>query len=212
MTANRAPPSLWLLMLTPWKRSLTLVLLLAACGGDGHEPRIPSAILLEPAEPRVVAYDSVQVVATVVDTLGDPIPDEPVAFYVARVPMIPVRADVSATGMLRCLGLIGNAYLVATSGPAETITDVSCLYPRSAIWIWPKELTLRVGQESTPLWEVTDEQGVPTGRTVTLTSTDPGIAAIVESFFVKGISIGTTTMVASTPDWTDVVVDIEVVP
>lgn len=199
-------------MFTPWKRSLTLVLLLAACGGDAHEPRIPSAILLEPAEPRVVAYDSLQVVATVLDTLGDPIPDEPIAFYVARIPRIPERADVSATGMLRCLGLIGNAYLVATSGPIEVIADVSCIYPRSAIWIWPRKITLRVGGETAPLWEVTDEQGVPTGRTVTLTSTDPGIAAIVESFFVKGISIGTTTMVASFPGWADAIVDIEVVP
>jgi hypothetical protein len=202
-------------MRTRWSRSLALVVVLAGCGGEGGvAPGIPAAIVIDPEEPRVPAYDSLQLTATVVDADGVALPGEPVAFSVLPPPILgdPVRGAVSATGMVRCIGPIGEARVLAQSGSVEALARVGCVYPRSAIYIWPIAFTLRVSEDTVLVGAVTDAQGFPLGVAPTFASTDPAVATVEPGGRVEGLRAGAATIVASSPDRADVVVQVEVVP
>ena len=207
-------------ILAPRRRWFPTVLALAACGGEGGvTPRVPAAVVIEPAEPRVAAYDSLQLTATVVDFDGVAIPGAPVVFSLwyrlGQFPDDSLRAAVSTSGMLRCLGPIANAYVRAQSGSVDLIAQIVCMFPRSAIWVWPIAVTLRVGGDEGVLFAtVTDAQGIPsTLATINFASTDPTIATVgPTNGRIHAESPGTTTVVVSSLDRADVVVQVEVVP
>jgi hypothetical protein len=198
-----------------WSRSLALVVVLAACGGEsGVTPRVPAAVVIEPEEPRVSAYDSLQLTATVVDADGVALTGESVVFSVQPPPILgdPISVAISATGMVRCLGPIGGASVLAQSGSVGASALVGCVYPRSAIYVWPIEVTLRVGGDAVLVAAVTDAQGFPLGVAPTLASANTTVATVEPSGRVQGLNAGTATIVASSPDRADVVIQVEVVP
>ncbi|MGH7580343.1 MAG: leishmanolysin-related zinc metalloendopeptidase [Gemmatimonadales bacterium] len=111
----------------PWRRQSlrcgTLALLLAAagCGGSGSsDPPTPAEITLNSADITLAAAgQSQQLVATVLDQDGDPIPDATVQWTASE----PTVVAVSTAGLLTAQGP-GDAQVTATAGEAVATAEV----------------------------------------------------------------------------------------
>ncbi len=106
----------------PWPRRffqcglLSLLHAVAACGGSGSDPAVPSEITLSSSDVNLAATgQNLQLTATVLDQDGDPIPDASVAWESED----PAVVTVSGTGLLIAQGP-GTAEVTATAGEATT--------------------------------------------------------------------------------------------
>jgi hypothetical protein len=106
----------------PWRRqsvhcgTLVLLLAVAACGGSGSDPAVPTEITLSSTDVTLAGVgQNVQLTASVLDQDGDPIPDPPVEWGSGD----PAIVTVSGTGLLIAQGP-GTAEVTATAGEATT--------------------------------------------------------------------------------------------
>lgn len=90
-----------------------------------------------------------------------------------------------------------------TATPADTasITVTSTAVPVNQIVVSPGSAALAVGDTATLHVTLTDSTGaVVVGRPITWTSSDPGIASVLATGFVRAVAAGTVTITASTED------------
>jgi hypothetical protein len=108
--------------MSPWPRRrpsvhrgmLSLLLAVAACGGSGSDPAVPAEITLNSTDVTLAAAgQNLQLIATVLDQDGDPIPDASVTWESGDAAIV----TVSGTGLLIAQGP-GTAEVTATAGEA----------------------------------------------------------------------------------------------
>jgi uncharacterized protein YjdB len=107
-------------------------------------------------------------------------------------------ATVSTTGGVTGVGA-GTATIKATSeGKSGAATVTVQLTPVVAIAITPSTAAIYVSQTTTLVGRPLDQTGnVLSGRTITWSSSNGGIAAVSASGVVTGIAVGTVTITAT---------------
>jgi hypothetical protein len=104
-------------------------LLAGSCGGGGTEPSTPGSITISPAFPGpIAAGGSVQLTATVLDTKGQAMTGQTVAFT-TNAPNI---ATVSGSGLLQSVGPVGSATITATVGTVHGSVSVTVIVGAAA--------------------------------------------------------------------------------
>jgi uncharacterized repeat protein (TIGR02543 family) len=110
-------------------------------------------------------------------------------------------ATVDQTGTVTAAGP-GTATIIATTKDGPPYYTAACFVtvgiPVTGVSIAPNPLTLAVGE--TKLLSAVLTPPDPTIKTVTLTSSDTGIAAMVINGWVKGVKEGTATITVSADD------------
>jgi hypothetical protein len=100
--------------------SFCALILLAACGGGGTEPRIPSSITIDPTSLSFTAIGQTrQLSPTVIDQQGNPLPFAAVTWTSSDVGV----ATVSSTGLVTAHGG-GSAEITAKAGAATALAEV----------------------------------------------------------------------------------------
>ncbi len=175
-------------------RWLLMAVFIASCDEPATAP--PSAATLTISAPVSSVYegDVVTFAATLRNAQGEPVPDAPLAWSVSD----DRRALVGQGGVITALSP-GAVVVRATSGAlrAEYTLQIARLEVQSV------QLLLSFGELSVgdvvPVGVRLDGQGgrIVTGRSVHITSDNPGIARIDASGRVRGIAEGTTTIRAT---------------
>lgn len=184
------------------QRHLLAAALLLACA-DELGPRVPAAIVVTPEAPTLVAGATLQLIATVVDAVGEEITGQAVTFRSTDTDIL----AVDASGLLTSLGAAGSSVITATSGDITTEVEaavVSRPLPRSALLVDPASLTLDTRESSWLSVIVTDASGAPVpGAPITFQGSDPTIVHISpdqhnQGFaLVTGLEVGTATVTLS---------------
>lgn len=106
-----------------------LALLLGSCGGGGTEPRTPGRISITPANPPAIPAGGVlQLSATVLDTKGQPMSGQTVAFSTSAQNI----AAVSGQGQVSAVGPVGSATITASVGTVQASVPVTVVAGPSA--------------------------------------------------------------------------------
>jgi hypothetical protein len=159
-------------------RTVPLLLAVAACSGSGaSEPDIPAEITLNSTDVTLAAVgQNLQLIASVFDENGDPIPDAPVAWATGD----PAIVSVSGTGLLVAQGP-GTAEVTATAGEVSSSATVIVQSTSS--------LTLHEGNGQTAAAGV----AVPTPPAVRVRDASNAPVSGVQVRFQAGSASGTVT-------------------
>ena len=175
---------------------LMAVALLLACGDD-LGPRVPAAILLTPATPRVFVGETLQLDATVVDASGQEISGQEITFRSSDATVL----TVDDAGLLTSAGSTGGSVITAASGDITTEVEAEVVLPPSAVVANPRTLDLDTGEQVALFFTVTGVDGEPIpGAEVTVETSDPAIARVETVdwsdalVFVTGLDIGNATV------------------
>lgn len=184
-----------------WAPLLGLAVLPVACGGDdgggsgGTDPDpVVASVAVSPADPTIQAGETVQLTATPLTAGGDPVNGRAVAWSSGNGTV----ADVSATGLVEGMAE-GSAPIRATvdgvQGESTVRVDPAAV---AEVVVDPGSVVLPVGgtrQLSATLWD--GEGGELTGRAVSWSSLDNGVATVTSSGLVEAVSEGLTEVLAS---------------
>jgi uncharacterized protein YjdB len=197
------------------RASFLAAALLLACGDD-LGPRVPAAIVVTPAAPRVAPADTLRLSATVVDAVGNPIDGRTVTFRSSDETVL----TVDDAGLLTAVGSTGAARITAASGDITAEVDASVALPPSSVVVIPRSLELDLGQQGFFDVTVTDENGQPVPDAQF--SVQVSDAAIVQAGVIQtspafgtatGLSLGTATLTVTSGGLsTDVPVTVTVIP
>ena len=155
-----------------------LLLALAACSGSGvSDPDVPTEITLSSTNVTLAAVgQSLQLIASVLDQNGDPIPDAPVVWVSGNTAIV----SVSGTGLLIAQGP-GTAEVTATAGEASSGATVIVQSTAS--------LVLHEGNGQTAAAGV----AVPTAPAVRVRNASDAPVSGVQVRFQVGSASGTVT-------------------
>ena len=197
------------------RASFLAAALLLACGDD-LGPRVPAAIVVTPAAPRVAPADTLRLSATVVDAVGNPIDGRTVTFRSSDETVL----TVDDAGLLTAVGSTGAARITAASGDITAEVDASVALPPSSVVVIPRSLELDLGQQGFFDVTVTDENGQPVPDAQF--SVQVSDAAIVQAGVIQtspafgtatGLSLGTAKLIVTSGALiTDVPVTVTVIP
>jgi len=153
-----------------------------------------ASVAVSPASATVANGNTVQLTATTLDASGNTLTGRTVTWVSGATGV----ATVSATGLVTGVA-VGSATVTATSEgqsgqSAITVTSV----PVASVAVSPSSAAVLVGSTvqltATPL----DASGNPLGgRTITWTSSAPGVATVSASGVVTGVSVGGATITAT---------------
>jgi uncharacterized protein YjdB len=165
-------------------------------GGGEEEPPVPvaSSVSVEPAAATLVAGGTADLVATVRDQNGQPMPGEPVTWSSSN----PVVATVSAVGRVTAMSS-GQAIVTATAnGHSATSTITVDPVPVASVEVVPASASVQVGSTVQLGAIVRDANGnVLVGRPVTWTTSDGSVASVSTSGLVTGRAEGPVTITAT---------------
>ena len=153
-----------------------------------------ASITVAPPSVSITVGQTSQLSATVKDASGATIAGAPVSWSVDN----PGVATVSSTGLVTGISA-GSATVTASSGPAHMGVPVSVApIPANAVVISPSSATLVPTQQVQLSATVTDAQGNPlSGRTVTWSSNNEGVATVSASGNVTAVAPGSATITAT---------------
>ena len=151
-------------------------------------------VTVTPAAPSLLVGATQQLTATPTDAAGTPLTGREVSWS-SRDPGVAV---VSSTGQVTGIAP-GTATIVATiEGQSATATVTVRPVPVAAVRLTPDNATIGVGGTVRLGAVVTDAAGnALTGRTVTFTSSAPGVARVAADGTVTGVAAGTATITAT---------------
>lgn len=187
-----------------------LLLSAGACDDDDDiiQPPIIGSVTLEPAAATLSVGETAQLDATVLDTDGDPLPDEPVSFTSSDEAVATVDADGVVTAVSP-----GAATITAE---ADGFTDTSEITVRTAseISVEPADTTLTVGETAAITVTVLDFEGNPVvDPVVTFTSSDETIATVDTDGVITAVAEGEAVITADTEGLTaEVSVTVQPIP
>ena len=156
--------------------------------------RPPNAVVVTPAQVIVQQGTTTQIQVQVLDDLGRPIPNSPVTLSSSDDAI----ATVSQAGVVTGVAT-GRATISATSGGKTGTAQVTVTpIPVGSVTVTPNAPSIQVGRTVTLTAQALSATGQPlTGRTVTWSSSTPGIAQVSTTGVVTGVSAGTTVVFAS---------------
>ena len=170
-------------------------------GGSGTPPVSPSAVVtalaVTPTPLALTVGGSQQLTATPRDASGNAITGRTVTWTssnagIATVTggMVAAAAAGSATITATCDGVTGTATVSVAATPAAV--------PVNRVVLTPETLSLLIGGTGVVTAATYDVAGAPlTGRTVTWSSSNSGVATVGANGTVKGITAGTATITAT---------------
>lgn len=153
-----------------------------------------ASVTVQPATANVQAGGTAALTATVKDAVGAVVPDAVVTWTSSSVAV----ATVSTTGVVTGRAA-GTTTISATSGGhtgSATVTVVPV--PVASVALQPSSVALQPGQTAT-LTATTKsaDSTVLTGRVVTFTSDNPGVARVSSDGVVTAVASGTATIAAT---------------
>ena len=157
-------------------------------------PMPVGSVTVSPATANVVAGQAVTLSATVRDTSGAVVGDRVVTWQSSNSSVATVSGAGVVTGMAA-----GTVTITATSetrsgSAAVTVQPV----PVATVTLAPTSVTLEPGQSDTLVATTKSAAGtVLTGRTVTFSSDNVGVARVSSDGVVTGVASGTATITAS---------------
>jgi uncharacterized protein YjdB len=173
---------------------------LLACSGNDLGPRIPAAVVVTPATPRVFVGSTLQLTAAVVDASGQEIPGEAVTFRSSEVTVL----TVDDAGLLTSVGSTGTSLITAASGDLTAEVEAEVVWPPSAVVVNPRTLDLDTGEQVALFFTVTDQNGEPVPNAGTaFEGSNPSIVRVAaadgsdEFVLVTGLEVGGATVTLS---------------
>jgi alpha-tubulin suppressor-like RCC1 family protein len=175
---------------------LALVVLgLTSCGGgaDVGPPSDVASVTMSPRELTLAVGESQQLTATPQDQAGNPLDGRTITWTTSE----PSVADVSEAGMVSGID-VGTATITAASEGKSASAAVLVRVPVASVTVVPSELSLFVGQSEPLTAVVRDEAGRSLfDRSITWTTSAPGVVSISEAGVVSGIALGSATITAA---------------
>ena len=151
-------------------------------------------VVLAPSAPTITVGQTTTLVATVTDASNNALTGRSVTWSSSATGVV----TVSSTGLVTGVAA-GTATITGTSeGKSGTATVTVTLVPIASVTVAPTTLSLVVGQTGPLTATVKDANGnVLTGRTVTWTSGNTGVATVSSSGVVTAVAAGSATITAA---------------
>lgn len=152
-----------------------------------------STVTMTPAVSNLYVFETVQLTATLRDSLGQLLSGR-VVEYSSSAPAV---ATVSATGLVRLVG-VGSATITARSEGKSTTVTVSGRLRVTSVPIVPGVANMLIGQTLTLTATPTDSTATAlTGRGVAWLSSNSSVASVSGTGVLTAVSAGVATITAS---------------
>ena len=152
-----------------------------------------ASVAVSPASATVSVGGTQQLTATPLDANGNPLSGRTVTW----TPDASGVATVSASGLVSAVAA-GSATITATSEGKSGSSAVTVPVPVASVAVSPAPATVAKGSTVQLSATLSDASGNPlTGRTVTWTSSAPGIATVDGTGLVTGVAAGSATITAT---------------
>src|SRR5581483_4731795 len=151
------------------------------------------SVTIAPPSPTLTIGGTVQLTATVKDTAGNVLTGRTVTW----VSLTTGVATVSATGLVKAVGVGSSVITASTGGQTGLATVTVNQVPIGSVKISPKRDTIAIGAQKQLTVTVKDSLGhnVP-NPIVTWSSTNSGIATVSSTGLVQGVAAGTAQIIA----------------
>jgi parallel beta-helix repeat protein len=162
-------------------------------------PVEPLALALDPASMKLVAGESAKVAATLEDATGHLVTSASFAWSSSNTSVAKVTASSASSAATIAAVAPGSATITASAnGARATLSlDVSSV-PVASVRVSPSSLELEVGATATLSATALDASGGSlTGRGVTWSSSNPGVATVSSGGVVTAVAAGSATMAAT---------------
>ena len=159
-----------------------------------------NAVTLSPQSSSLIVGQTLTVTAVVTDASGSPLPNATVVFSSGAPGVATITSTGALTAKVTAVGS-GQAQITGTSGGIVGSATVNVApVPVGSVTISPSSATIVQSGGNVQLTAtVKDTAGhVLTGRTITWTSLNPGVAAVSSTGLVVGVSAGEAVISAST--------------
>lgn len=166
-----------------------------SCGGDSTGPTTGGAqIIVTPSKDSLALGATVALTATVTDAAGKPVSGASVFWNTENAAV----ATVSGSGVVVGVGL-GTVRIAASSGGKSGFATITVIPPGVAsVSVTPAGPTIKVGETVHLVAQTFDASGaVLTGRTVTWSSSNTGVATVDNTGVVTGVSTGASIITAT---------------
>jgi alpha-tubulin suppressor-like RCC1 family protein len=168
--------------------------LFADCDNSASGPDLVASVSVTPASVTVAIGHTIQLLATPKNAAGGTMTDRPVTWVSSTPAVATISPSGLATGMTQ-----GAATITATSeGKTGTAAVTVVLAAVETVSVSPQTVSVGVGDTARLVATLKDADGaVLTGRSVTWTSGDAGVAQVSGTGLVSGMAPGTTTISAT---------------
>ena len=158
-----------------------------------------NAVTLSPQLSSLTVGQTLTMTASVTDANGSPVPNATVTFSSGSPNVATVTSTGALTATVTAVGS-GQAQITGTSGGRTGTATVNVApVPVGSVTINPPSATIAQGGTVQLAATVKDTAGhVLTGRTITWTSLNQGVAAVSSTGLVAGVSTGEAVISAST--------------
>src|SRR6185437_14781266 len=171
-------------------------LALLSCGGNSTGPSGGGVgkVIITPSTDSIVIGTGVTLSARVVNAQGQTVNGAQVFWNTSNANI----ATVSSNGAVTSIDT-GTVQIAASSNGVSGIANITVLpKPVASVHVTPTQQVIKVGQTFQFQAQPLDAQGNPlTGRVVTWSSADPTVATISSAGLVTGVSVGPTTITAT---------------
>ena len=171
-------------------------LALVSCGGNSTGPSGGGGakIIVTPATDSLVVGTGVTLSARVVNAQGQTVSGAKVFWNTSNANI----ATVSSNGAVTTVDT-GSVQIAASSNGISGFSSITVLpKPVAAVHVTPTQQVIKVGQTFQFQAQPVDADGNPlAGRIITWSSADPTIATVSNTGLVTGVSVGPTTITAT---------------
>ena len=152
-----------------------------------------ATVTVTPAAPSVSAGQTVQLTATLKDSAGNTLTGRTVTWTSSNT----AAATVSGSGLVTGVAA-GSATITATSGGKSGTATITVMVPVASVTVAPASAGIYVGQTVQLTATPKDANGNPlTGRVVTWSSSNTGVATVNGSGLVSAVGAGSVTITAT---------------
>lgn len=172
---------------------------LAACGGDSAAPPAPVAsVAVTPPSSTIAVGQTTQLTAQPRDAQGNSLANRVVAWSSTNTAV----ASVSSSGVVTALAVGGPVTIVASSEGQDGSATVTVIPPPVAtVSVSPASPSLTPGAVIQLVPTLRDASGATlTGRIVTWTSSNSGVASVSGAGLVTGIAVGGPVTITATSE------------
>jgi len=185
--------------LSPLIAVCTLGFLSNSCAGDnpsstGPEIKNVAEVRIAPVDLPLKVHETAALTADVRDQSGNPLTGRAISWSSSNTGI----ATVSSSGGVTAIA-VGAATITATSeGKSGSANVTVSPAPVATVVVSPGSLSLNIGQSGNLIAELRDQAGIVlSGRDVSWSSRNAGIASISASGSVTGVAAGTATLTAT---------------
>jgi uncharacterized protein YjdB len=153
-----------------------------------------ASIAVTPSSDNVVVTQTLQLSAVAKDAQGGALPGRTIAWSSSDAS----RATVSSTGLVTGVTPGDVTITASAEGKSGTATITVKPKPVGAVILSPGQASIEIGQTNQLTAQVTDDQGnVLTGRPVTFSSDNTGVATVSSTGLVTAVAVGTAKITAT---------------